>query len=108
MIIWAGIPLDMKIPKELVFPSTSSITEEVSKPYQHHKDDCEINLVENLYQRLMMAERSILGELQVNFLQKDVTKPMYSKNGCLLLHADGFKAAAARKDEIVKFLKSYI
>lgn len=57
-------------------------------------------------QWLMMAERNDLGELYQDFLQKDVTKPMYSQNGCLLLLTDGFKAAVARRDEIVNFLKS--
>lgn len=54
----------------------------------------------------MMAEKDNLGELYDGFLQIDVTRPMYSKNGCLMLLANGFKDAAARRSEIEAILKS--
>ena len=54
----------------------------------------------------MMAGCTSVGELIDGFLQDDVTKVMVSKNGCLMILADGFKAAVGYKAEIEAFLGS--
>lgn len=54
----------------------------------------------------MMAGCTSIGELMDGFLQDDVTKVMVSKNGCLMILADGFKAAVGHKAEIGAFLAS--
>lgn len=54
----------------------------------------------------MMAGCTSVGELIDGFLQDDVTKVMVSKNRCLMILADGFKAAVGHKAEIEAFLGS--
>ena len=54
----------------------------------------------------MMAGCTSVGELIDGFLQDDVMKVMVSKNGCLMILADGFKAAVGHKTEIEAFLGS--
>lgn len=43
----------MAFPKGIVFPSTGVITEEVKKTYRHPIEGYDINVVEEIYQRLM-------------------------------------------------------
>lgn len=54
---------------------------------------------------MMMTGCTNMGELMDDFLQRDVTKVMRSKNGCLMLLTNGFKSAVAHKGEIETFLK---
>lgn len=54
----------------------------------------------------MMAGCTSIGELMNGFLQDDVTKVMVSKNGCLMILADGFKSAIGHKADIEAFLHS--
>lgn len=54
----------------------------------------------------MMSGCTSIGELMNGFLQDDVTSVMVSKNRCLMILADGFKAAVGHKAEIEEFLAS--
>ncbi len=53
-IIGAGAPLDLKLPKGVLKPSTYNITQEVIKPYENPSDKTKfIHIVNDVYYRLM-------------------------------------------------------
>lgn len=51
MVVGAGAPLGFDLPKGIIKPTTSNITDEVRKPY-HHYENREIDIVEKIYKRL--------------------------------------------------------
>ena len=53
-----------------------------------------------------MTGKTQFEEAVACFRNYDITGPMISQNGCLMLFIGGFKAATEYKDDIYSFLNS--
>ena len=54
----------------------------------------------------IISNRTDIGDMTSDFIDPDVHKPKYAKNGNLLLVTSGMKIASGIRDEIYEFLKS--
>ena len=54
----------------------------------------------------IISNCSCIGDMTSDFIDPDVHKPKYAKNGNLLLVTSGMKIASGIRDEIYEFLKS--
>lgn len=68
--------------------------------YMHTLSRGEIEFLE------IMSNRTDIGDMIADFIDPDVHKLKYSKNGNLLLVTSGMKIASGIRDEIYEFLKS--
>ena len=55
---------------------------------------------------MIMSQCTSIGDMINDFINPDVYKPKYAKNGNLLLITSGMKVASGIRDEIYEFLKS--
>lgn len=61
---------------------------------------------EELYFLMYMSGCANISEMVKNFIDIDVSRPKYSKNGCLMLITNGMKSASRIRDEIYSYLES--
>lgn len=54
----------------------------------------------------LMSGQTYIGEMTNSFIDPDVFKPKYSKNGALMLITSGMKIASSIRDDIYDFLES--